>query len=218
MKATLDTDSSVRRVPRASAVWQGARARGSVMLAVAAAAAIVTGCTALQELAALRNVVFAFDRVADVRVAGIAIGEGASYSRLSVADLARVAAAVASRNVPLELVAHVSASNPAENRVAARLVNVDWTLFVDDRRLLSGVVNESRSIAPGSIADLPVPIRFDLYELSQGGARDLFETALAIAGYGTRARELRFELLPRIETTLGPIQYPTPVVIRRAAR
>jgi hypothetical protein len=176
---------------------------------------VTPGCATLQEIAALRSVAFSFDHVGEVRIAGIAIGSGASFSNIGVADGARLGAAIVSRQVPLEFVAHVRAKNPAENHVAARMVNLDWKLFVEDRETVGGTIADAISIAPGQSADVPVAVRFDLLELVNGGARDLFDTALAIGGYGAVAKELRLELVPTIDTSLGPIRYPAPVVLRR---
>jgi len=176
----------------------------------------VSGCTALQELAALRSVTFAFDRVSGVRLAGVDLRPGMRYSDLSLTDVARVSAAVVTREVPLELVAHVSASNPAENRVAARMLRLDWRMFVDDRQALAGSVAEPWTIGPGSTADVPVIVRLDLLALGSGGARDLVDLALAITGTGSASRDLRLELSPTIDTALGPMRYPAPIVVRRA--
>jgi hypothetical protein len=190
--------------------------RHAVPLALLALVAL-PGCTALQELAALRAVTFAFAGVSDVRVAGIAIGPASRYGSLGVADAARLGAAVVARQVPIELVAHVSATNPAQNTVAARMLDLGWTLFIDDRRTLAGTLGGAVVIVPGSTADVPLAVRFDLLELGSGGARDLFDLALAVAGHGTLRKELRLDLVPTIETGLGPIRYPAPVVVRRAA-
>ena len=74
------------------------------------------------------------------------------------------------------------------------------------------------AIAPGTTADVPLTVRFDALQFaSGGGARDLFDLALSIAGYGGTEKDLRLELLPTIETSLGPMRYPAPVVVRRAA-
>lgn len=175
----------------------------------------VPGCTALQEMAALRSVTFAFDRVSGVRVAGVALAPGMRASDLSLADMARVSTAIVTRDVPLEMIAHVSATNPAQNRVAARMVSLGWTMFVDDRRALAGEVGEPVSIAPGATADVPVAVRLDLLALGSGGARDLVDLALAIAGQGAASREMRLELVPTIDTALGPMRYPAPIVLRR---
>ncbi len=187
------------------------------VLAALVAAFTWSGCTALQEMAALRSVAFAFDRVADVRVAGVRVGAGARFTDIGVADAARLGAAVAAKSVPIELVAHVSATNPRENTVAARMTDLEWTLFVEDREALAGMLGQVVRIEPGQTADVPVTIRFDLLNLKNGGARDLFDLALGIAGEGSVRKDLRLELVPTIETSLGPIRYPAPIVVRRAA-
>ncbi|OGF13981.1 MAG: hypothetical protein A2W00_04965 [Candidatus Eisenbacteria bacterium RBG_16_71_46] len=178
---------------------------------------LTPGCAALQELAAVRTVTFAFAGVSDVRLAGVSIGAGSRFTSLGVSDAARLGAAVLADQVPLELVAHVSAANPRENTVTARLVQLGWTLFVEDRQMLAGQLANPVALAPGTSTDVPLTVRFDLLALGGGGARDLFDLALAIAGYGTVQKDLRLELVPTIDTSLGPIRYPAPVVVRRAA-
>jgi hypothetical protein len=177
----------------------------------------LSGCATLQELAAVRGMTFAFSRVSDVRVAGIPIGPQSSFARLSVADASRLAAAIVSKEVPIDLIAHVDATNPAENRVTARLVDLTWKLFVEDRRALEGGLAQHVAVAPGTTADVPLVMRFDLLELGRGGARDLFELALGIAGSRSITKDLRLELSPTVDTSLGPIRYPSPIVVRRAA-
>ncbi|MEO5616711.1 MAG: hypothetical protein ABIS67_02990 [Candidatus Eisenbacteria bacterium] len=177
----------------------------------------VAGCTALQEIAALRTVAFDFDRVSNVRLAGVPIGSGTRFSTLSLSDAARLAAAVAVKQVPIELVAHVSAANPAANKVSARMLALDWTFFVEDRQTLAGALDAPVVIAPGTTSDVPLAVRFDLLQLGSGGARDMFDLAVAVAGYGGVKKDLRLELLPTIDTSLGPMRYPAPVVVRRSA-
>ena len=193
--------------------------RRTLSLAAASVFTAITlsGCATLQEVAALRSVTFEFDRVSDVRIAGVALGADSRFTTLGLGDGARLAAAVVSREVPLELTVHVRAKNPPENHATALMTNIDWKLFVEDRQAVAGTAGNLASILPGRAADIPLAIRFDLLALANGGARDLFDTALAIAGYGTGARALRLELIPTIDTSLGPIRYPAPIVLRRAA-
>jgi hypothetical protein len=190
--------------------------RSAVVLAVLTPLTLAS-CTAFQQLAALRTVAFAFSHVSDVRLAGIPIERVADFGSLGVADAARLAAAVAAKQVPLELVAHVAATNPAENTVAARLVDLDWALFIEDRRSLGGGMGGAVAIEPGRTVDVPLTVSLDLVQLEGGGARDLFDMAVAIAGQGSVKKDLRLELRPTIETPLGPIRYPVPVTVRRAA-
>lgn len=192
------------------------RFRLAAPLALAALVAL-PGCAAMQELAALRLVTFAFSNVSDVKFVGIPIGPNADYSNLGLADVARVAAAVVTKQAPLEMVAHVSATNPAENRVTARMVGMGWKLFVEDRQALAGDIANPVAIGTGQTVDVPLTVRIDLVQLGASGARDMFDLAVAIAGQGTIRKDLRLELSPRIETPVGPLSYPSPVVVRRAA-
>lgn len=178
-------------------------------------AALLTNCATLQEIAALRTVSFAFDRVSEVRVAGVRIDANTRFSSLGIADAARVLDAASRHSVPIDLVAHIRAENPAENHTVARMLEVGWKFFVQDQQALEGQLGTALALPPGQPVDVPVAVRFDLVPLTQGGAREVFELGMAIAGYGNTPKELRLELRPTIETGLGPMRYPAPVVVRR---
>lgn len=193
----------------------GARVTRLFVSGLAVAALATAGCATIQQIAALRRVTFAFQSVSDVRIAGVHVEDGSSFTRLGLADAARIAAAVAAREVPLDLVAHVSATNPRENTVKASMVGLDWTFFVEDRRMLSGALTRIVAIEPGATADVPLPVRFELLSLANGGARDLYDLALGIAGQGSAQKDLRLELVPTIETPMGPMRFPSPVIVRR---
>jgi hypothetical protein len=176
----------------------------------------IPGCATLQQMAALHSVRFEFARVSDVRIAGIPIGENTSFRSLSIAHAAQLAAAVVRKEVPLEMIAHVQATNPEENAVTARMVALDWNLFIEDRQALAGGLGNPVTISPGVTADVPLTVHVDLVQLGSGGARDLFDLGLAIAGRGTLQKDLRIELAPTIETPLGPMRYAMPVTVRRS--
>lgn len=173
------------------------------------------GCATLRDLSELRHLSFEFAGVSDVKLVGVAIGPGADYSKLGMGDVARLAAAMVSKQAPIDLVLHVSATNPSENRVAARIADIAWTLYVEDRRALDGRLGSPVTVGAGGTLDVPLAVRFDLVTLGSGGAQDLFDLAVAIAGQGTVRKDLRLEMVPTIETSLGPIQYPAPIVVRR---
>ena len=187
-----------------------------LLLSLLAATTLASaGCATIQQIVALHRVTFAFSNVSDVRVAGVPVEDGSSFSRLSLADAARIAAAVVAKDVPLDLVAHVNATNPRENTVKASMVGLDWTFFVEERRMLSGQLSHIVTIEPGATVDVPLGVRLDLLSLAGGGARDLYDMALAVAGHGSVQKELRLELVPTIQTPMGPMQFPSPVVVRR---
>jgi len=185
-----------------------------IALGVAAVAAW-SGCATLQQVTALRRVEFNLERVSDVRIAGIRVDGHHRFSDLTVSEVARLTAAVASEQVPLDLVVHVEARNPPDNHVAAQLVDVEWTLFLEDRETTQGRVAGTRPIPPGQTIDVPIAASLDIVRFVRGNARDLFELALALSGSGGAAKEVRMDLVPTVETSLGRIRYPSRITVRR---
>jgi hypothetical protein len=171
----------------------------------------VLGCATAREFAALRQVQFRFDRISSPRLAGIPLDQVRSYEDLRAADLTRLAQAVATRDVPIELTVHVEGKNPEENDVTARLVALDWSYLVDDRETVSGRVSEPYTFPPGQPRDIPLLVAFDLANTFQGGARDLLEVALVLAGHGSGTRKVTLRLVPTVDTPIGPIRYPAPI-------
>ena len=171
------------------------------------------GCATLQQIAALRNVDFALDRVAQVRLAGIDLDRVRSYSDLSVTDVARLTLALSQDELPLDFNLLVEGRNPEENGTDARLVRFDWTLLLEDRETISGVFEDEVVFAPGAPTTFPVRISLDLLEFFEGSARDLGELALNLAGEGGAPKNVALRAVPTIRTALGPIRYPGEITI-----
>jgi len=184
-------------------------------MAVLAASAVVmtTGCATLQQIAALRDVDFAVDRLSDVRLAGVDLGRVTSYSQLSIADAGRLAAAVSQRTLPMDFRLHLTALNPADNSVDARLVRMDWTLLLQDRETLSGVFAEETLLRRGGPTDVPITISVDLMDFFQGNAQDPFNLARSLTGQGGPPTQVTVRATPTVDTALGRIRYPSPITI-----
>lgn len=173
----------------------------------------LSGCQTLREVANLRNVSFALDRVGDASLAGIDLRRVSSYQDLTAGDVLRLTQAVTRNELPLAFTLHLNAENPPENDVQARLVEMDWTLLVDDSETVSGLFDDNIVLPPGEARDVPIPIRLDLVEFFDGGAQDLLELALAIAGQNGAPKRIQLRATPTIDTAIGPIRYPQPITI-----
>lgn len=173
----------------------------------------VAGCATIQQVLALRDVDFALDRVADVRLAGIELDRVRSFESLALSDVARIASAVQRRDLPLELDLHVEAENPAENDVVARMVRMDWTLLLQGRETISGTFTDEIVLPPGEPTDVRIPMSLNLIEFFEGSGQDLVELALSLTGQGGAPQEVTLEATPTIDTALGPIRYPQPITI-----
>lgn len=174
---------------------------------------LVPGCTTLQQIAALQRVDFQLDRLSNAFVAGVDVDRLADGGQLGATDLARLGTAAARGSVPLEFVLHVGAENPADNPVAAQLVTLDWTLFLDGNQTISGVYNDDRQIRPGATVDLPISMRLDLVDFFGRNVGDLAALVGNIAGVESRRQTVRLEAQPTIRTQFGPIQYPGTISI-----
>jgi hypothetical protein len=148
--------------PRAAALGR------LVLVAVLAGAS--ASCATLSQVAALRKVDFELDRVSGATLAGVRLEGKRSYGDLGSTDVARLVAAVVSKNVPLVMTVHVQGTNPSTNTVTARLVEMDWTLFIDDVETVSGRFDREVLFPPGQPADVPIPVELDLWDFFSGRA------------------------------------------------
>ena len=88
-----------------------------------------------------------------------------------------------------------------------------WTLLLQDRETLSGVLENEILLLPGEPTDVPLTISLNLMEFFDGSAQDLLELALSIADQGGAPKEIALRATPTIRTPLGPMQYPRPITI-----
>jgi len=185
-----------------------------LVLCVLLAAVLPLGsCATLQEIANLRNVDFAIENVTGTNLAGVNVQDVRSYDDLGGGEIARLLAALAGGEMPLAFTLNVGASNPVENSVNARLVQLDWTLLLDNTETISGIFNDERVIAPGSEVVLPISMELDLVRFFGRNAQDLVELAAAVAGQGDK--EIALRARPTVTTPLGPITYPSEITILR---
>ena len=184
--------------------------RRTVLTALAVCASI-TGCTAFEEIAALRGVDFSLVGASGGSLAGVPIGSVRDIQQLDAVQVARVAAALANGELPVEADLIVRASNPMDN-LQASLVRLDWTLFLDDRETVSGFVDRDVVLPSGEPVNVPVRVRLDLLDFFDRQLEQVVNLALALAGTGNRQR-VRLEATPSIQTPLGPIRYPQPIPI-----
>ena len=182
-------------------------------LALFAALLVLSSCQTLREVANLRNVDFAIDRVTDGRLAGIDLTRVRSYEDLRPTDVLRLTQAVARGELPLAFTLNLAAENPPDNNVQARLVQMDWTLLLDDRETVSGVFDQTIVLPPGEPRSIPIAIQLDLVRFFDDNAQDLINLALAVSGQGGEPTRVKLQAIPTIDTAIGPIRYPNPITI-----
>lgn len=174
---------------------------------------LLTGCAALEALAALSQVRFGFDRVSSVRLVGVDMTQVPEPTDLSALDALRVGRAIRDRELPVELVVDLSGENPEDNP-EARLVGLDWTFFLEDRETVRGGLPSALALAPGERTMIPLTVEFDLLRFVDDSLGDVIALTAALAGLAEDRPDLRLEALPTVETRAGPIRYPRPLVLR----
>jgi hypothetical protein len=185
-----------------------------VGIAVLLGGTLAAGCATVRQLMALKSVDFSIERVSGVRLAGIDVSRIRGTSDLTLMDAAHLTTALAARNVPLDLVIHLRADNPADNPTA-RLLRMQWSLFLDSTQTISGLLDSATSLPSGQATDVPLVARMNLMEFMHGGASELLTLARALAGAPDAHVELRLRATPTIDTPLGAITYPGPITIVR---
>jgi hypothetical protein len=177
-----------------------------------AIAMLMSSCQTLQEVANLRNVDFNLDRVSNVRLAGVSLADVRSIDDIGVTDMLRIGAAYSDGVLPLQFTTVVEARNPSENGANARLTEMDWRLFLNDRETIAGRFDREVMIPPGDPTDIPISMELDLIKFFEGSRRDIIDLALALAGDGEPAN-IKLRARPTIQTSLGPMRYPNEILI-----
>ena len=182
-------------------------------IALGLAFSLPQGCAGSKELAALRYVDFTFDHISNGMVVGIPLSRIAKYEDLTPSDLTRMGVAVASNDMPFDLTVHVAARNSQESSVSARLLAMDWTYLVDNKKIVEGKLSEALqlTIPPGETRDVPVKVSFNLVEAFEDAPEELIETALVLSGQQPSGRKRQLLISPTLETAAGPIRFPDPI-------
>ena len=174
---------------------------------------VLPGCATLQQIRALDRVDFSIGSVSQIRLAGIELSGVMTSTDLGLSEAGSLAAALRNRDVPLALTVDVLAENPSDNYADARLIRMEWTLFIDDRETVSGTFADETQLPRGRATSVPIGVRLNLLEFFDGSARDLLDLALSLSGGGGDAPNVTLEALPVIDSPRGPIVYPTPITI-----
>ncbi|MES3630332.1 MAG: hypothetical protein PPP56_09225 [Longimonas sp.] len=183
---------------------------GALLLVVMATT--LTACQTLREVAQLRNVDFRLDRVTDARLAGIDLNRVQSVDDLGPVQLLNLGNAVRRGELPLSFAVVIEGTNPDDNSVRARLTELDWTLFLNDRETIAGTFQEETVLEPGVPTDIRFPVELNLIDFFDGGVSDLVGLALSVAGEGPPTN-VRFTADPTIRTPIGPMRYGEPITI-----
>jgi hypothetical protein len=191
-----------------------------------ALASTIYGCAALKgipgALANLKKLQFKLDRVDNFRLAGVSLSRFASKGDIGFGDVANLTAAVLQKRLPAEFTLNVAVRNPNDAAGGSTqstnlfLRKIAWTLLIDDKQTISGVVDQRLQIpGNGQTTMIPVTMQLDLYQFFSGrGADDLINLALAIGGAQGSSSRLKMTARVTAEVPpLAPFEYPGELTI-----
>lgn len=184
------------------------------LLSVFLVAVVVGSCQVLREVSQLRNVQFRIDRVDDARLAGIELRTLDTYDDLGALQVARLASMVSNGELPLDFTLHLEARNPSKNGVDARLTQMDWTLLLEDTETISGTTERTFTLPAGEPTDVPVEMSLNLIDFFGDNLKQLIELAAAFGG-DQPPKTLKLEVQPTVQTPLGSMKYPQPILVAR---
>ncbi|MFH1120142.1 MAG: LEA type 2 family protein [Bacteroidota bacterium] len=187
-------------------------------IAISLTLALVSGCEILdqaRQVAMLSKCEFKLKTVDQLRLAGVNIQQVNKLTDLNLTDAAKItAAAVSGGSLPLNFTLNVEARNP--NASSAGLTKLDWILFIDDIRMISGV-NEQRVQIPGNggTGIIPLTIGIDLKQALKGKSGDAIANfGLNLAGAGNKPTRITLKARPSIMVGTQSIAYPDYLTIQ----
>jgi hypothetical protein len=187
-----------------------ARRQGAWLVACLLA---VSACATLQQIAALRHVNFSLAGVGQGRLAGVDLSRIRSSADVTPTDIGRISLALARKDLPFEFLVDVRAENPPDNRVTATMLRLAWTLLLNDKETISGVIDTTLSLPPGVPVGIPVRMRLNLLQFFDGPVQGLVDLAASIAGVSSDPTRVAIRAVPTIDTPVGRISYPSPITI-----
>lgn len=136
------------------------------LLTLAVASLICVSCSGLlnqvQETAALKNCKFSLNSVQSISLAGINI-KTLGKSDLTAANVAKLSAALLTKNIPLDMTVQIGIKNPTAK--AASLNTMDWKLDIDNMELANGTTTKKVSIPASSKASMPLSVNVNTYKV-----------------------------------------------------
>lgn len=169
-------------------------------------------CANMQQLSNLKLANFELDRVSDMSLAGINV-QNLKSANISGVDLIRLTSAVYTRSVPLSFTLHVGAQLPAQVPVKAALSTMEWTLFIQDKQAVSGVVNQAIDLPAGVKTDIPVQVNLNAVDFFEGNAQNILSLVKNLVGQGDVPVNLKLVARPTFKTPIGNFRYPQNIEI-----
>ncbi|HOI31755.1 MAG: LEA type 2 family protein [Bacteroidales bacterium] len=170
----------------------------------------VTSCEVLDQMSQMQQLAlckFKVTGVDKVQIAGIEVDEHSSKSDLGVAQIMQLSAAIFKRELPVHFDLALNIDNP--NKKPAAMNRMDYELYVDNRQLLTGQMNQSVNVAPMSNSNVSMPIAIDLFKVLNNETQDaLVNLAFKLTGDPSNPSDILLKIKPYIQVGGKTLAYP----------
>lgn len=136
------------------------------LIALVAVCLICVSCDVMNQVAETANLVrkckFSLENVQNVTLAGINL-KNINTSSLTATNVAKLGAALLTKNLPLNMTVNVGIQNPTAK--PASLNAMDWKVAIDNVEMAQGSTNKKVSVPSKSKTALPLSFNINTYDI-----------------------------------------------------
>lgn len=185
----------------------------------------VTSCGSIREmtnaLMSMKDMQYKISHVGNMKISGVDISRLNSISDVDPMQAVRLLEAYHAKNVKATFTVYLEAKNPNDGAAAntkpldLTLKELPWTLYLDDRTVLSGVVNKEIPLAGGATSQpIPIEIVMDVSKvLFENGYDEIMKTMLELGGPNGSPARLKIKARPTVSSPYGIIKSPSDITI-----
>lgn len=150
---------------------------------------------------------FDINGVDQVHLAGIELQSNMNRKDLDAAQIMQLTTALFQNKLPLDFDVLLKIDNP--NNKAAAMTRMDYELFIDGKKLLTGQMLESVSIAAGGQKVVPMPVSLDLLQALSGETKDaIVNLGFKLTGDASQPTQIMLKVKPYIKVGNSQLAYP----------
>lgn len=157
------------------------------------------------ELANLANCEYSLKNVSNVSVAGVNL-KNVSNGNITASDVLKLAAALKSKQVPLDMDLNIDIKNPTAKQAA--LTAMDWIMLIDGSQFANGKSTNSYTVAANNTTTVPLNVNTDIFSMfSSNGIESLKNFVKSFSSDGTSSK-IGLKIKPSIK--VGNVDIPMP--------
>ena len=180
------------------------------MILLFTAAVLLTACDVLKQVEGMQMLSkceFRINTISDIQLAGVNVSNIRKIADVNPLDALLITNAWMNDQLTLKFNLNLQVKNP--NSQPASMNRMDWILFIDDKQMLDGAVNERFVTGAGETGNLPVMINFNLAEVLKGESKDkIISTALGLIDGSGKSTRVMVKLKPSVMVGQQTIMYP----------